>query len=151
MRRILVLTVAVAALTACASTSPTKQVRSEFEDIPVPSGLALDQGRTVIIESPSVKAAKLAYKGRLDPDSLGVAFRTTLEANGWKLLSNMTSSGKGTTQVYEKSGSYLQVDIWEDFWSCMFDTCVSLSATRVVSQASQAQHVDPAQPQPQRQ
>jgi hypothetical protein len=144
MRHVLILTVVVAALTACASTTP-KQVRSEFEDIPVPRGLALDHGRTVIIESPTVKAAKLAYRGRLEPDSLGSAFRTTLEANGWKHLSSTTSSSKGTTQVYEKSGSYLQVDIWESFWSCMFDTCVSISATRVVSSASQAQHVDPAQ------
>jgi hypothetical protein len=151
MRYVLVLALALSTLTACASTSSTKQVRSEFEDIPVPSGLTLDQGRTVIIESPAVKAAKLAYKGRLESDSLGTAFRTTLEANGWKHQSTMTSSGKGTTQVYEKPGSYLQVDIWEDFWSCLFDTCVTISATRVVSPASQAQHVNPAQPQPQRQ
>jgi hypothetical protein len=151
MRKILVLAVVLGTLTACASSSSTKQVRSEFEDIPVPSGLTLDQGRTVIIESPTVKAAKLSYKGRLQPDSLGTAFRTTLEANGWKHQSTMTSSGKGTTQVYDKSGSYLPVDIWEDFWSCLFDTCVSLSATRVVNPASQAQHIDPAQPQPQRQ
>jgi len=150
MRHALVLGIAAALLAACAS-NPPKQVRSEFEDIPVPRGLQLDQGRTVIIESPTVKAAKLSYKGRVEPDSLGAAFRTTLEANGWKLLASTTSSAKGTTQVYEKGGSYLQIDIWEDFWSCMFDTCVSLSATRVVSNASQAQAVEPPVQAPQRQ
>ena len=150
MRRFLVLATAIAMLTACASTT-TKQVRSEFEDIPVPRGLHLDQGRTVIIESPTVKAAKLAYSGRLEPDSLGVAFRTTLEANGWKNLSSMTSSGKGITQIYEKSGSYVQVDIWESFWSCWFDTCVSVTATRVVGPPNQAQAVDPAPGTPLRQ
>lgn len=150
MRHILVMAVAIATLTACASTPP-RQARSEFEDIPVPRGLQLDHGRTVIIESPTVKAAKLGYRGRIEPDSLGVAFRTTLEANGWKHLSSTTSSGKGTTQLYEKSGNYLQVDIWEDFWSCPFNTCVSLSATRVVSPPSQAQHLEADQPLPQRQ
>ena len=41
MRRFVVLSVTVLALTACASTPPKMQ-RSEFEDIPVPKGLALD-------------------------------------------------------------------------------------------------------------
>jgi hypothetical protein len=150
MRHILVLAMALATLTACASTPP-KQIRSEFEDIPVPRGLRLDAGRTVIIESPTVKAAKLVYKGRIEPDSLSAAFRSTLEANGWRHLSTTTSSGKGTTQLYEKGGSYLQVDVWEDFWSCLLDTCVSVAATRVVGQANQAQHADPAQPPSQRQ
>jgi hypothetical protein len=150
MRKLLTTIVAAVTLAACASTAP-QAVRSEFEDIPVPKGLELDRGRTVIIESPAVKAAKLSYRGRLEADSLGVAFRTTLEANGWKHLSTTTSSGKGTTQLYEKSGNYLQVEVWEDFWTCRFDTCVSLSATRIIGQPSQAQSVDPAQPQPQRQ
>ena len=98
MRRFLVLSVTVLALTACASTPPKVQ-RSEFEDIPVPKGLAVDLNRSTIIESPSVKAARIFYKGRIEPDSLSVALRTTLEANGWKHLSSTTASDKGTTQV----------------------------------------------------
>jgi hypothetical protein len=41
-------------------------------------GLELDWNRSTIIESPTIKAARLFYKGRLTPDSLAVAFR-----EGW--------------------------------------------------------------------
>jgi len=134
MRRFLALTAIVLTLTACASSPPRPQ-RSEFEDIPVPKGLVLDLGKSTIIESPTVKAARMFYKGRIEPDSLATAFRTTLEANGWRHLSSMTSSGKGTTQVYEKAGNSLQVLIYEGmFWY----TWVEVSATRVVGSAPPA-------------
>jgi len=134
MRRFLVLTAIVLTLTACASSPPRPQ-RSEFEDIPVPKGLTLEINKSTIIESPTVKAARMFYKGRIEPDSLAMAFRTTLEANGWRHLSSTTSSGKGTTQVYEKAGNSLQVLIYEGFF---WYTWVELSATRVVGSAPQA-------------
>ena len=132
MRHLLVLSAIVLTLTACASSPPRPQ-RSEFEDIPVPKGLSLDLNKSTIIESPAVKAARLFYKGRLEPDSLGLAFRTTLEANGWRHLSSTTSADKGITQVYEKTGNSLQVLIYEG----IYYTWVEVSATRVVT-ASQA-------------
>ena len=132
MRRFLALSVTVLALTACASTPPKVQ-RSEFEDIPVPKGLAVDLNRSTIIESPTVKAARLFYKGRIQPESLAVAYRTTLEANGWRHLSSTTSADKGITQVYDKAGNSLQVLIYEG----IYYTWVEVSATRTVT-ASQS-------------
>jgi len=132
MRRLLVLSAVIVVLTACAS-SPPRLARSEFEDIPVPRGLSIDLGKSTIIESPTVKAARLFYKGRVEPDGLGVAFRTTLEANGWRHLSSTTSADKGITQVYEKSGNSLQVMIYEG----IYYTWVEVSATRMIT-ASQA-------------
>jgi hypothetical protein len=131
MRRLLALSMALVFLTACASSPPRAQ-RSEFEDIPVPRGLTVDLNKSTIIESPTVKAARLFYKGRLEPESLAVAFRTTLEANGWKHLSSTTASNKGTTQVYEKAGASLQVLIYEGWYY----TWVELSATRFVGNSS---------------
>lgn len=110
------------------ATAPPRPVRSEFEDIPVPRGLTLDLGRTTIIESPAVKAARLFYKGRIEPASLAQAFRTTLEANGWRHITSTTLSKQGTTQVYEKGGNSLQVQIYEGWWY----TWVELTATRVM-------------------
>lgn len=133
MRRALVISVIALALTACASASTKQQARSEFEDIPVPRGLSLDLDKSTIIESPTVKAARLIYKGRVEPGSLGVSFRSTLEANGWRHLSSATSSDKGTTQVYEKSGNSLQVLIYEGWYY----TWVEMSATRVVNATAQ--------------
>ena len=128
MRRLLIFMAIVFTLAACASSQPGAQ-RSEFEDIPVPKGLELDWSRSTIIESPTIKAARLFYKGRVTPDSLAVAFRTTLEANSWHYLSSTTAAQRGTTQVYEKAGSSLQVLIYEGWYY----TWVELSATRVVS------------------
>jgi hypothetical protein len=128
MRRLLALSAVVLTLTACASSPPRLQ-RSEFEDIPVPKGLALDLNKSTIIESPAVKAARLFYKGRVEPESLGVAFRTTLEANGWRHLSSTTAADKGITQVYEKTGNSLQVLIYEG----IYYTWVEVSATRLVT------------------
>jgi len=128
MRRLLIMLAIVFTLNACASSPPQAQ-RSEFEDIPVPKGLVLDLNRSTIIESPTVKAARLFYKGRITPDSLALACRTTLEANGWHHLST-TTTDKGITQVYDKAGSSLQVLIYEGWYY----TWAEVSATRVVRQ-----------------
>ena len=56
--------------TAGCASAPPKAVRSEFEDIPVPKGLSYQADKSTIIESPTVKAARLVYRGRLEVDSL---------------------------------------------------------------------------------
>ncbi|HUM14319.1 MAG TPA: hypothetical protein VL086_01400 [Candidatus Nitrosotalea sp.] len=127
MPRVLVLCLLVLALTSCSSAP--RAPRSEFEDVPVPVGLTLDHSRTTIIESPNVKAARLFYKSRLTPESLGVAFRTSLEANGWRHVST-TSASKGTTQVYEKQDSSLQILIYEGWYY----TWTEVSITRLIGQ-----------------
>jgi hypothetical protein len=126
MARLIAPLLAVVLLTACAS-APPRAVRSEFEDIPVPKGLELRTGKSTIIESPTVKAARLVFRGRLEMASLTVAMRTTLEANGWRHVSSTTSS-HGTIQVYEKAGSSLEVRLWEGLWY----TYVELTASRAL-------------------
>ena len=135
MARLLVLCVVVLALTSCsASSGAPRAQRSEFEDVPVPAGLTLDNSRTTIIESPTVKAARLFYKSRIKPDSLAVAYRTSLEANGWRHVSSTTSANNGTVQVYEKPDSSLQVMIYESWYY----TWSEVSATRIVARPSTA-------------
>lgn len=131
MRRVkgcALLSLIVLVAVGCAS-APPRPVRSEFEDIPVPKGLTVDLDKTTIIESPTVKAARLFYYGRIQPESLALAFRTTLEANGWRHISSTTFSKQGTTQVYEKDGNSLQVQIYEGWWY----TWVEVAATRVIA------------------
>lgn len=129
MSRILIFCTLMLALTSCASSSsPSRPQRSEFEDVPVPAGLTLDVSRTTIIESPTVKAARLLYKSRIRPESLAVAYRTSLEANGWRHVSSTTSADKGTTQVYEKQESSLQVLIYEG----LYYTWTEVSTTRII-------------------
>jgi hypothetical protein len=124
IKHALALVLVTGLLTGCATSS--RALRSEFEDIPVPKGLSYVEHRSTIIESPSVKAARLIYRGRIEPTSLGVAMRTTLEANGWRSVSATSAGGQGTTQVYEKSGNSLQVRLWEGWYY----TYVELTASR---------------------
>ncbi len=132
MKHIVAVVLVAGLLIGCATTS--RPLRSEFEDIPVPKGLSYLEDRSTIIESPSVKAARLIYRGRIEPVSLGVAMRTTLEANGWRSVSATSAGGQGTTQVYEKGGNSLQVRVWEEWYY----TYVELTASRALggSQAS---------------
>ena len=129
MARLLVLCIAMLTLASCSASSGAPKVqRSEFEDVPVPAGLTLDNSRTIIIESSTVKAARLFYKSRVKPDSLAQAYRTSLEANGWRYVSSTTSANNGTVQVYEKPDSSLQVMIYEGWYY----TWAEVSATRIV-------------------
>ena len=122
----------VAVITGCATLAPNRVARSEFEDIPVPKGLVYLEQDSTIIESPSVKAAKLVYRGRVEPVSLGNAMRSTLESNGWRHVSSATAGDKGTTQVYEKAAQSLQVKLWEGWYY----TYVELTASRSMTPAS---------------
>jgi hypothetical protein len=98
--------------TACATT----RLRTEFDDVPLPTGLTYQPQRSVVIESPAVKAAKLVYRGRLEPASLGLAMRAMLESNGWRHVNTTTAAKDGTRQVYEKRGNALEIHISEGFW-----------------------------------
>lgn len=99
-------------LGACATT-PSRTTHTTFEDIPVPAGLTYQMDESTVIESPRVKAARLVYRGRIEPASLAQAMRATLESNGWRNVSATSGPTAGTLQVYEKEGASLQVQIWE--------------------------------------
>jgi hypothetical protein len=91
-------------------------MRSDFEDIPVPKGLAYRAAESTVIESPGIKAGRHVYRGRIEPESLATAVRTTLESNGWRHVSSTSTAKLGTLQVFEKAGDSLQVQIWEGLW-----------------------------------
>jgi hypothetical protein len=122
----------VLALTAGCATTSSRPTRSEFEDIPVPKGLTYQPSKSTVIESPTVKAARLVYRGRVEVESLSVAMRTTLEANGWRHVSSTSAAEHGVTQVYEKSGSSLEVRLLDGWWF----TVVELTASRAQQQAT---------------
>jgi hypothetical protein len=122
----------VLALTAGCATTSSQPTRSEFEDIPVPSGLTYQPGKSTIIESATVKTARLVYRGRLEVGSLSVAMRNTLEANGWRHVSSTSAADHGITQVYEKSGNPLEVRLIDGWWF----TYVELTASRALQQST---------------
>jgi hypothetical protein len=113
--RLAVTIVASILLGACA-TAPPRPVHTEFEDIPVPKGLAYQADDSTVVETPNVKAVRYVYRGRLEPESLAAAIRSTLEANGWRQVSGIKTGQHGATQVYEKEGDSLQVLLYEGIW-----------------------------------
>src|SRR2546428_7082687 len=116
----------VLALTAGCATTSSRATRSEFEDIPVPKGLTYQPSKSTVIESPTVKAARLVYRGRLEVESLSVAMRTTLEANGCRPVSTTSAHEHGITHVYEKTGRSLEGRPLDGWWV----TDVQLTARR---------------------
>jgi hypothetical protein len=129
MKSQLAATVALMVLaTGCATTAP----RSEFDDVPLPRGLTYQPQRSVVIESPSVKAAELVYRGRLEPESLALAMRTLLESNGWRHVNTTTAAKDGTRQAYEKGGNALGLHIYEGLWF----TYLTIGVSRTLLQAA---------------
>ena len=113
--------------TGCATTA----ARRQFDDITPPAGMAYQPQDSVVIESPTIKAAQLVYRGRLEPVTLGDAMRTRLEASGWRHISRTSTSKAGTRQVYEKDGNALEVHIYEGLWY----TYLAISASEVLAPA----------------
>jgi hypothetical protein len=124
LRRVVTVSLALA-LTAGCATSSSKPTRSEFEDIPVANGLTFQPNKSTIIESPTVKAARLVYRGRVEVDSLAVGMRNALEANGWRHVSSTATADHGITQVYEKDGNPLEVRLIDGWWFTYVEMTVS--------------------------
>lgn len=122
----------VALTAACSATRPTPSLAG-FEDIPIPAGLTYQPDQSITIEGPSAKAAHWVYRGRLRPDSLRLAVRTTLEAHGWQHVSTGSAPGPMTIQTFEKSGNSVQLDIYEGVWF----TYLAIGAARAIDPGQQ--------------
>ena len=116
IRRGLAVTIAASLLLGACASAPQRPVHTEFEDIPVPKGLDYRADDSTVVETPNVKAVRFVYRGRLEPESLATAIRSTLEANGWRHVSSTRNAQHGATQVYEKDGDSLQVQVSEGIW-----------------------------------
>jgi len=128
--------VAAVLLAACA-TRYIPPLQSEFHDIPVPKELVYRADQSVIIESETIRSARLLYRGRMEPGSLVVTLQSGLEENGWRLVRSSYFPKEGTTQLYQKGEASLQVRIWE---GGIFDafTYLELSGSRPTQSAKAA-------------
>ena len=71
----LALTVVASLLLGACASAPSRAVRTEFEDIPVPKGLSYQADDSTVVETPNVKAVRYVYRGRLEAESLATAIR----------------------------------------------------------------------------
>jgi hypothetical protein len=135
MRTKVLATLAVAvALSACASTKSTPPLRSEFMDIPLPSGLEYIPGESAVIESETVRAARLMYSSKFEVGSLVLSIQEGLQGAGWRLVRASSFPNLGTIQLFEKGDASLQVRIWEG-GAFKGATFMELSGTRATAPA----------------
>jgi hypothetical protein len=127
----------VVALSACASTKNVPPLRSEFMDIPMPAGLEYIADQSAVIESETVRAARLMYSSKFEPGSLAISIQEGLLGSGWRLVRASSFPSLGTLQLYEKSDASLQVRIWEG-GAFNGSTYVELSGTRTPARAKTA-------------
>jgi hypothetical protein len=114
-----------------AGCATTTAARRQFDDIPLPAGLVYQPQDSIVIESPTVKAAQLVYRGRLEPVTLGESMRTRVEASGWRPVSRTTTGKDGWRQVFEKDGNALEVHVYEGVWY----TYLAISASQITQPA----------------
>jgi hypothetical protein len=121
-------------VSGCSSTKNIPPVRSEFMDIPLPAGLEYIADQSAVIESETVRAARLLYSSKFEPGSLVLSIQEGLAGAGWRLVRTSSFPNLGTIQVYEKGEASLQVRIWEG-GAFNGSTYVELSGTRATGRA----------------
>ena len=124
-------------VSACSSTKGIPPVRSEFMDIPLPAGLEYIADQSAVIESETVRAARLMYSSKFEQGSLVLSIQEGLTGAGWRLIRTSSFPNLGTIQIYEKGDASLQVRIWEG-GAFKSSTYVELSGTRATLRAKTA-------------
>jgi hypothetical protein len=119
-------------LSACSSTKGVPPIRSEFMDIPLPDGLEYIAEQSAVIESETVRAARLVYSSKFEPGSLVLSIQEGLFGGGWRLVRTTSFPNQGTIQLFEKGEASLQVRIWEG-GAFRGSTYVELSGTRATA------------------
>ena len=118
-------------LAACSSSKGIPPIRSEFMDIPLPGGLEYIPDQSAVIESETVRAARLMYSSKFEPGSLVLSIQEGLTGQGWRLVRTSSFPGQGTMQLFQKDDASLQVRIWEG-GAFKGSTYVELSGTRAL-------------------
>src|SRR5215468_8677734 len=88
-------------LAACSSTKGIPPIRSEFMDIPLPGGLEYIADQSAVIETETVRAARLMYSSKFEPGSLVLSIQEGLLGQGWRLVRTSSFPGQGTMQLYQ--------------------------------------------------
>ena len=71
-------------------------------DIPLPGGLTYMPDESAVIESETVRAARLMYSSLFEAGSLVLSIQEGLLGNGWRLTRTTAFPNVGTIQLYEK-------------------------------------------------
>lgn len=90
-----------------------------LEEVPVPKGFSLVEGRSIDHQSSGQRMALHEYKGRADPLAVRSFYRRQMPRSGWELVSDDSVKG-ATTMRFEKRREVCIVKIR----SATFGRCV---------------------------
>ncbi|RED46226.1 hypothetical protein [Aestuariispira insulae] len=76
-----------------------------FEDVPVQSGLIVDEEGTVVFDSPSGRIVEVYATGPLAPESVLEFYGATLPEMGWQPV---------TRQRFQRENEQLSIDFFDD-------------------------------------
>lgn len=92
-----------------------------FEDVLIPHELKLEMDKSFIYETPSLKAGRLVFSGRVQVNSLSIFFTHNMEKDGWRLVNkfgfkdvvlNFSKSNKNcTVNIYDRPINTM-VEVW---------------------------------------
>ncbi|MBI2369640.1 MAG: hypothetical protein HYV08_05265 [Deltaproteobacteria bacterium] len=98
---------------------------AEFPDIPVTQDFTLVEDRTLVIESPSVKAGRIVYRAQVKEAGLVSYFREAMLRQGWRLVSATRMGNEGTTLAYQQEDKSAVLRIREGWLSSTVEIVVT--------------------------
>lgn len=103
----------------------------DFEDILIPQEMELDAERSIIFETPSLKAGALVFTGRVDPVSLFNFLMNSMPQDNWKPRSYFKYGRY--LMVFEKENRVCVIRIQEERFKTLLHVWVT---PRITSQES---------------
>jgi hypothetical protein len=85
-----------------------------FDDIPLPSGMALNRRESFIYETGATKAGLLIYEGKGDMEKLANFFKQQMPNYQWRLVSNFELQNVMLTFIKEGWSSVIYILPQED-------------------------------------
>ena len=85
----------------------------DFGDILIPGELKVDNKSTYIVETPGFRTGVLAFKGRVDRNSVIAFFENNMAKDNWKEISSFKSPRTSTILLFQKQNRWCVISINE--------------------------------------
>ncbi len=97
---------------------------SGFQDVVIPSDIAVDKKKSQVYSAGKVKVGLLTFTGRVDPDSLSDFFQNNLPRSGWKLMT--TLKDRDHTLIFLRDDRVCLITIGETWFTTVCEVRVGL-------------------------
>ncbi len=99
----------------------------DFGDVLIPGELKMDNKSTYIVETPGFLTGVLAFKGRVDRNSVITFFENNMAKDNWKEISSFKSPRTSTILLFQKENRWCVISINEKGMSTYVDIGVAPS------------------------